>query len=206
MGASSSPAVAGSATATGMSAGMQQFGLAASTYGAVSNVVNAFTSANASKDALAFQSEVADYNSRIAEIKTKYAKQSGQQQEVSSRLNTAAIKSNQRVALAAGNVELNSGTAARVQDTTDVMGEIDAENIQANAIKAAWGYSAEASNYRSQSAGYGAQAGQISAGTAGFSSLLGGATSVADRWYKAYGSKTPAADTSTSDYLANSWK
>jgi hypothetical protein len=99
----------------------------------------------------------------------------------------------------------------RVLTSTDLVGEVDANTIAANAIRAAWGYRTEAANHRGQalmssangqmaSAGAQAQAAAtragmpstvtppvagrpLSAGRAVTTSLLGSATQIATTYY-----------------------
>jgi hypothetical protein len=50
--------------------------------------------------------------------------------------------------MAARGIDLRSDTALNILTTTDVMGEIDAQTIEANAVRAAWGYRTEGVNYQ----------------------------------------------------------
>jgi len=172
---------------------------------AFASAISAYGQASLSRDAYAFQAEIAAFNSRIADMKARYAKQAGIQQEVQHRLKVGQLKGKQRSALASGNIDITSGTAARVLDSTDVMGEIDAITIQANALKAAWGYSTEAANYTNDSIAYSSAAKATSPSQAAFTSLLGSANQVASKWYA-----KPKADSFGSfdetQYLQNAWR
>jgi hypothetical protein len=72
-----------------------------------------------------------------------------------------------------------------VLTTTDVMGEIDANTIQSNAIRSAWGYRVEATNQTNKARSARAAASSINTEQAAFTSLIGGASQVASGWYQA---------------------
>jgi hypothetical protein len=96
------------------------------------------------------QAAIARINARLAESAAQGALFSGQRQEQAKRLETAAFKSRQRVGFAASGVDLSSDSVVRVLTSTDMIGDIDANTIAANAIRAAWGYRTEAANHRGQ--------------------------------------------------------
>lgn len=159
------------------------------------------------------QAAIGDINAKMLESNAQATLLSGQREEQKSQLNTAHLKSSQRVAMAANGVDLGVGSAENILTTTDVMGEIDANTIQANAVRGAWGYRAEAQNAKGQAdvaraRQYGAavmagaerdtgskaytfamkQADNVRPSTSFGSSLLAGAGKVADSWYS-YASK-----------------
>ena len=111
----------------------------------------------------------------------------GQRAEGISRLKTAQLKSDQKVALAANGVDLTgSPSVDNILGTTDFMGELDALTINQNAV-------ADANNFRTQSANYGAQATMSAAQASGvnpglqvYSSLLGDAGQFARSAYQYY--------------------
>jgi hypothetical protein len=157
------------------------------------------------------QAAIARINARLAESAAQGTLFSGQRQEQAKRLETAAFKSRQRVGFAANGVDLSSDSVVRVLTSTDLIGEVDANTIAANAIRAAWGYRTEAANHRGQAlmssangqmvaAGAQAQAAAtragmpstvtlpvagrpVGAGQAVASSLLGSATQIATTYY-----------------------
>lgn len=96
------------------------------------------------------QAAIARINARLAESAAQGTLFSGQRQEQAKRLETAAFKSRQRVGFAASGVDLSSDSVVRVLTSTDLIGDIDANTIAANAIRAAWGYRTEAANHRGQ--------------------------------------------------------
>ena len=154
------------------------------------------------------QSLIGDINAKMFEGNAQATLLSGQREEQKSQINTAQLKSTQRASMAANGVDLGVGSAENILTTTDVMGEIDANTIQANAVRSAWGYRAEAQNAKGQAdvaraRQYGAavmagaerdtdskayafamkQADNVRPSTSFGSSLLAGAGKVADSWY-----------------------
>jgi hypothetical protein len=86
--------------------------------------------------------------------------------------------------MAANGVDLGDGSAAEVQATTDVMGELDANTVHANAVRSAWGYRTQATNSQNDAVMRRSAADGISPGTSAMSSLLGSAGTVAQGWYR----------------------
>jgi len=92
--------------------------------------------------------------------------------------------------MAANGIDIGQGSAAELQASTDIMKEIDANTLTANAIRHAFGYQTQATNARTQGVNarnaalaQQAAASGISPGMAGATSLLGSATKVAASWY-----------------------
>ncbi|WP_332774437.1 hypothetical protein [Pseudomonas sp. ESBL1] len=57
-----------------------------------------------------------------------------------SRIDTRNMIGAQRAGFAANGVDVNSGSAADIQDDTAALGELDALTIKNNAAREAWGY------------------------------------------------------------------
>lgn len=96
------------------------------------------------------QAAIARINARLAESAAQGTLHSGARQEQAKRLETAAFKSKQRVGFASSGVDMSSESVVRVLTSTDIVGDIDANTIAANAIRTAWGYRTEAVNQRGQ--------------------------------------------------------
>jgi hypothetical protein len=151
--------------------------------GALSSAIGGYYSAQSQKNNLRFQSGIADINARISELGAQSALNQGQQQVGALTLKAGQIKSSQRAAMAANGIDLGEGNAAEVQASTDIMKEIDANTLIANAVRSAWGYRTQGTNYQNEAAMGRATASTISPLATGFSSLLGSAGSVANSWY-----------------------
>jgi len=161
--------------------------------GAASQAVGAYYQAQGQRSNLRFQAEMAEINAKTTDLQAAGALLAGQREEQRSRLSTAGLKGAQQAKLAASGVDLGEGSAVRILTSTDVMGEIDANTIAANAVRAAWGYRTEATNQRSAAASSRMRADAISPGTAVATSLLGSGTQVAASWYQM--NKTGAFET-----------
>lgn len=151
--------------------------------GAAANTVGSFYSARGEKSNLRFQAELADQNAKIAELGAQSALQQGQREVQRAKLNTAQLKSAQKVAMAANGIELGEGTATQILTSTDIMGEEDANTIEVNAARNAWGYRTQKMNYENQAAMGRATASAISPGMNAGTSLLSNAGAVANQWY-----------------------
>jgi hypothetical protein len=172
----------------GLGLGLQLLGLGTSGMAAKNNAASQQVTMNG-------QADVADINARLAETAAESVILSGQREEQKSRLSTAQLKGTQRAALAANGVDLGVGSAENILTTTDVMGEIDANTIQRNAISQAWGYKVQAVNEQSKARSLRAGSSAINPDSAMASTLIGGAGSVASSWYQ-MGKPNPFADSS----------
>ena len=151
--------------------------------GAAASTVGSYFAAQSQKNALGAQADVADINARMAESTAQSALYQGQQQEISARLKTGQLKSSQRTAMAANGIDLGSGTATNILTSTDTMGEIDANTIAANAVRSAFGYRTQATNFQNDALMKRANASGISPIASAASSLLTSAGQVASSWY-----------------------
>ena len=151
--------------------------------GAAMGTVGSYYSAQNTKSNLQMQANLADTNAQIAELGAQSALAQGAKEEQRSRLQTTALKKSQRVAMAANGVDLGQGSAAEILTSTDLMGDIDANTIKANAVRNAWGYRTQATNYQNQALMNRASASSISPMGGAVSSLLGSAGAVGQSWY-----------------------
>ena len=94
--------------------------------------------------------QTAELNARLAEDGAQYALLNGQRQEQKLDLAAAQIKSKQRATMAANGLDLGSATPLNVLTSTDVMHASDANQISSNAIRAAFGYRMQETNYQNQ--------------------------------------------------------
>jgi len=120
---------------------------------------------------------VASNNAKTAEYAAQEATRLGEKQAIEVQRKGAAIKSAQRVGLAAKGLDLGYGTAADLQDQTDFFTQSDVATTRTNAAKDAWGKRAQGTNYQ-------AQANAENPLMMGASTLLAGGSQVASRWYK----------------------
>jgi hypothetical protein len=161
--AAAGAAAAGAAASVGTMAVASLAGTAISTMGA-------YSQAQASK-------QIASNNAKTAEYAAQEASRLGEKAAIEVQRKGAAVKSAQRVGLAAKGLDLGYGTAADLQDQTDFFTQSDVATTRTNAAKDAWGKRAQGANYQAQA---NAQNPLMMAG----GSLISGASTVASRWYK----------------------
>ena len=161
--------------------------------GAASSALGAYFGAQSQKRSLELQASMADINARMSESAAQATLLTGQREVQKSQIATANLKSAQRASMAANGVDLGEGSANQILTTTDVMGEVDANTLQANAVRSAWGYRTQGVNQSNQALMSRASAGAISPLTSAATSLLGSAGSVASSWYS-YGKNLPSWD------------
>lgn len=175
--------------------GTQAFGVGMSTVGSV------FSASN-EKAALRSQARMMEINAKIVDSTARNAIRVGTIEESRVKLATAQAKSQQRTQMASSGIDMAGSPTALARLTgTDVIGEVDANMVRSNALRAAWGQRFEAGNLRRQATSMNASADSISPFLAGFTSLVSGAGQVASSWYSldkvgAFDGKAPAGDAS----------
>lgn len=157
---------------------------------AVGGIYAAWAGAKTTKYVMGKQAEIAGHNRQRAQLAAESVWRAAEGQIAQITYRAGQIKAQQKSAYAANGVELSGGgTAAEQMATTEVMKRIDVQTARMNAFAQAWGYKNQALQYGGQAASFsimGNYAGQTALGSA-VGSLLGGASEVADRWYKYYG-------------------
>ena len=176
-------ATAGSGAAAASGFNFGQAGIGMSIAGALSSAIGSFYSAKLQKQNLQYQSQMSAINARMAENTAQSALDQGQRAVAQQTMKAGQVKSAQRAALAANGVDLGVGSAAEVLASTDIVKDMDKNTIEANAVRAAWGYRTQATNYANQSLLEGTSAQSVSPWSAAGASLLGNAGEVAKSWY-----------------------
>lgn len=123
--------------------------------------------------------QVARNNATMAEYAAQDAQKRGEEEATTIQRKGAALKSAQRVSLAAKGLDLGYGTAADLQDQTDFFTQSDVATTRTNAKREAWSTRAQGQQRLAQGK---ADALNSMYGAAG--SLLGGAGQVASKWYE----------------------
>ncbi|WP_039052158.1 virion core protein, T7 gp14 family [Bordetella avium] len=149
-----------------------------------SGVVGSYYGAKAQKNHLNFQASIADIDARIAELGAQQELLRGQQEVGRLTLGAGQLKGQQRAALAASGIDLGEGSAAEVQVWTDMLKDIDASTLTANAVRSAWGHRIQGVSLQGEARMTRAQAKGIRPGMSAATSLLESAGSVASSWYK----------------------
>jgi len=157
---------------------------AMSAAGTASNTIGAYYSSLGQKSALKFQATLAEINAKASESNARASLDRGEKMEQKAALDSASLKSDQRVAYGSSGIDLGSDTAVQVLTSTDVLGEMDRNQIKANALREAWGHRSQAVNDRNSARMSRATADGISPLTNAATSLLTGAGQVASQYYE----------------------
>lgn len=97
-----------------------------------------------------FQKQQYDFNASLADRQAAGAIARGDKQAARLKQGAKKLIGSQRVALAAQGVDVNSGSAADIQEETQVLSDMDALEIKNNAWRSAWGFKTEALDNRSR--------------------------------------------------------
>lgn len=130
--------------------------------------------------------QIANNNAKMAEYAAQDAQKRGEEDAMAVQRRAAALKSSQRVGLAANGLDLSYGTAADLQDQTDFFGQADAATARTNASREAWRLRAGGQQEQAAGAAARSNANMQAAGT-----LLSTAGSVAGKWYTPSSSGAP---------------
>lgn len=113
----------------------------------VSNLFNAYASYEQGK----YLDEVAKVNAGISNRAAQDAITRGGIEADEQRKTTQQVIGAQRTGFAAGNIDVNTGSAGQIQNDTAALGELDALTIMNNAAREAYGYKVQAMDQRQQS-------------------------------------------------------
>lgn len=117
---------------------------------ALSQFGNAYSQSRGIKAQAAYQRNVAEINSKLADLKGEDALQRGEDAARDYKKQVNRMIGSQRAAFAAQGVDVGYGSAADIQADTATQGELDILTIRSNAFREAWGYKVEANNYTAQ--------------------------------------------------------
>lgn len=173
-------------------------GAITSIFGSINAAVGSYYAAESAKyqlksqaQNLKFQSEMAMINAAASEYQAERIMEAGMQQAAVVGLKAGQTKSAAKASMAARGLQLGEGSAKEVIATTDLMKERDMLTINANTVRAANAARTQSVNYLNQSlmAGTSAQnmqttAGAVSSFLPAYTSLMGGATTLANSWYR----------------------
>lgn len=102
----------------------------------------------------------ADHNARVAlgnadmaDMAADDAYLRGAREGSQLRRQATRLKASQASAYAASGVDVTAGTPADVLHSTDLLSEMDAETLEANAAREAWGFHVKAKQFRNQARG-----------------------------------------------------
>ena len=166
--------VAGLAGATAGTAGVlsvtQALALAATIGGTALSAGSAYQQGQVAE-------KTAANNAQMAEYAAQDAQRRGEEEATAVQRKGAALKSAQRVSLAAKGLDLGYGTAADLQDQTDFFTQSDVATTRTNAAREAWNSRARGQAMLTQG-----RADSLNSMYQAGGSLLSGAGMVADKW------------------------
>jgi hypothetical protein len=151
--------------------------------GVAMQTIGARASAIGQQNALNGNADLADINARLAELGAQSTMLAGTRQAGSILLKGGQVKSSQRANMAANGIDLGSDTATNVLTSTDVMKEVDADTAMANAVRQAWGYRTQATNFQNDALIKRSLASAINPNQIAMATFLDGAGKVASSWY-----------------------
>jgi hypothetical protein len=152
--------------------------------GAVTSAQGAEYAGQAGSNMYNYQAQIAAMNAQIAKQNAAYDIASGEVQAQESGMQTRGQIGQTKAQQGAGNLDVNSGSAAQVRASEEQIGEFNQATIRANAVKAAYGEEVEATQFTAQSqldtsaAQMSLVQGQFGAET----SILGGVSSVSSKF------------------------
>ena len=172
---------------------MATVGAVAGIFGGINSAYGAFASARSTKNQLEFQAKMSEINARQAEQQAQSIMYAAERQAGQVTLRAGKVKSSQKASMAANGIALGEGSAAETIATTDLMKEIDALTINANAVRAAAAARSQSVNYSNQSLLSQTSSDTISPFSSAATSMISSATTVASSWYSSSRSAKIAA-------------
>lgn len=112
--------------------------------GAAGSLASAGMQASALGDQGEQQKFLFDINSRLSTMQSDDALRRGDEAAGEVIRKASQVRGSQRAAYAAQGIDVDSGSAALLQDESDTAGRVDAVTIRNNAWREAWGYKVEA--------------------------------------------------------------
>lgn len=170
---------------------------AAAIIGGTVSAIGAEDSANATKNAENYNASIATDNAAIANQNAAYAGAAGEAQAEQAALATKARVGGIKANAAAGNIDVNSGSALDVQSSADQLGELNSLTIKSNAARQAYGYETQQLNFNAQSQldTYQGQAAQLAGNFTAGSDVIGGIGSAAGSYANYKSNSSDSVDT-----------
>lgn len=139
--------------------------------------------ANLQQDVLEYQADIGRINARISENSAWAALEDGRKQEQRYMMELSKLRGQQSVAAATAGLDLSYGSVKDVEETTNMVADMDLATLRLNAGRQAFGLQMQSINQLREAQFAQTTAGGISPLLAGTSSLLGNAGQVAQNWY-----------------------
>jgi len=157
---------------------------------------SAYSSASAQGQAANYQAQVAKNNATIANQNSQYAIAAGQEKAQQTSLAGAARLGQIKAAIGANNVDVNSGSAANVEESSRDVSQLNTETEMNNALLQSYGYQVAGTGYAAQAGLENLTASQTGVAEAGgvSGSLLSGAKAIPTSWLSGGGSPANPGD------------
>lgn len=126
--------------------------------------------------------DIAENNARLAQADADATNAMATRESEQQAWRTRALIGQQRAAIAGNNLDPVLGTPAEIMGETAMFGEVDQQTIRQNAARNAWGFNAQAQNFRTQG-----QLSRWSGNAQATGSILGGLASAASMGAGAWG-------------------
>jgi len=158
--------------------------IAAQVAGTVISAVGSIAQGNAQAGADRYQAQVAQNNATIARQNADYAMKAGEARTTAEALKGRQQMGRLKAGIAAGGVDVNTGSAVGVLEGQAEVNQLDAMTVRSNAAREAYGYQTQATTFDAQSQLYKSEASDAeNAGYLGaFTGLLSGAGNIGSNW------------------------
>ena len=117
---------------------------------AATTAIGTYAQSKALKAKGNYEAQIAETNARYADLAAEDTLARGDKTSSQVRREGKRVKGAQRAGFAGQGVDVNTGTAQAVQDSTETLSEMDALTVKNNAWREAWGYKTQAQDYRAQ--------------------------------------------------------
>lgn len=144
-------------------------------YPVLGSYVGTYYSAKAQKANFKHEAAMADVNAGLATQKAEGAFVQGRTQIFNTMRQYGQQMARQRASMASRGVDMGYGSMAESRATSEFMAQVDYNTMSANALRTAWGFRQEATNYQNQARIARANASAISPSRQAFASLIGSA-------------------------------
>lgn len=113
-------------------------------------LAGAYSQSQAMEAQAIYQKTQSEMNAKLADMQAADAIKRGNKNAAQVGKNAKRVLGAQRAALAAQGIDIDSGSAADVQQDTEVLSAMDQMTVKNNAWKEAWGFKVQALNTRAE--------------------------------------------------------
>ncbi len=117
---------------------------------ATTSLAGAYSQSQALEMQANYQKTQSEMNAKLADMQAEDAIKRGNKAAGQVKQQAKRMQGAQRAALAAQGIDIDSGSAAEIQENTEVLSAMDAMQVKNNAWKEAWGFKVQALNTRAE--------------------------------------------------------